>query len=267
MDLSCVIISTVSKWTETRFHLSLVTKKYHWVRTKWFLSLWYIGCKPCTYLESRLVLSPNGSKWASTWASSPRSTIRCVQNDYWAYGTFGANRAPQTDRNELPPEPRHLGVPSGASKIISNPMVRLSKPCTYLARTLTPSSNGPKPDLTWPMSPTGSIGCVQNDFQVYGMFSAMRQYLHYIQIVRNEPPLEPRQLGVPSGASKIISNRMVHLAQTLHLSCSDTNIVMEQTKIRFHMSHITWSSIGFVQNDFQAYGTFGSNRAPILHRH
>jgi hypothetical protein len=62
------------------------------------------------------------------------STIGCIQNNYWAYGTFGANRAPQTDRNELPPEPRHLGVPSGASKMISNPMVHLSKPCTYLAQ-------------------------------------------------------------------------------------------------------------------------------------
>jgi hypothetical protein len=27
-----------------------------------------------------------------------------------------------------------------------------------------------------------------------------------------------------------------------------------------------WSTIGSAQNDFQSYGTFGSNRAPILHR-
>jgi hypothetical protein len=101
--------------------------------------------------------------------------IGCSQNDYWAYGTFGANRAPQTDWNELPPEPRHLGVASGASKMISNPMVHLSKPCTYLAWTLTPSSNGPKQDLTRPTSPRGSIACVQNDFRAYGMFSTMRQ--------------------------------------------------------------------------------------------
>ena len=43
----------------------------------------------------------------------------CVQNDFRAYGTFGANSAPilrqdlhylQMDRNELPLEPRHLVV-------------------------------------------------------------------------------------------------------------------------------------------------------------
>jgi hypothetical protein len=48
---------------------------------------------------------------------------------------------------------------------------------------------------------------------------------------RNELPLEPRQLGVPSGASKTISNRMVRLAQTVRLSCSDTNTIMEWTKM------------------------------------
>jgi hypothetical protein len=45
---------------------------------------------------------------------------------------FGVNRAPilhqdwhylQTDQNEVPLEPHHLGVPSGVSKMISEPMV------------------------------------------------------------------------------------------------------------------------------------------------
>jgi hypothetical protein len=66
---------------------------------------------------------------------------------------FGANCAsilledwhyPQTDQDKLPLEPRHLGVPSGASKIISEPLLVWRKPCTYLALTLTPSPNGPK---------------------------------------------------------------------------------------------------------------------------
>jgi hypothetical protein len=56
---------------------------------------------------------------------------------------------------------------------------------------------------------------------------------------RNELPLEPRNLGVPSGASKMISNPMVRLAQTVHLSCSDTNVVPEQIEMRFHLSHIS----------------------------
>jgi hypothetical protein len=114
LHLSWVKINNISKQTEMSFHLSLVTEEYHWVHPKWFLtlwyiwrnpctylrlqadqnkilhdprhlggplgasklSLWYVQRKPCTYLASRLALSPNGPKWASTWASSPRSTIR-----------------------------------------------------------------------------------------------------------------------------------------------------------------------------------------------
>jgi hypothetical protein len=76
------------------FHLSPITKGDHWVRPKWFLSQWYVWSKPCTYLAPILTLSPNGPKRDSTWPMSPRSSIRCVQNSFRPYGTFGANRAP-----------------------------------------------------------------------------------------------------------------------------------------------------------------------------
>ena len=66
MHLSCVKIRTTSKWTKTSFHLSLVTKEYHRVRPKRFLSLSYIRCKPCTYLAPTLTLSRNGLKHDST---------------------------------------------------------------------------------------------------------------------------------------------------------------------------------------------------------
>jgi hypothetical protein len=89
MLLSCSDTNTVSKRTETRFHMSLVTLEFHRVCPKWFPSLWNVRCKQCTYLESRLAQCPNWPKWASTRASSPRSTIGSVQNDYCAYVTFG----------------------------------------------------------------------------------------------------------------------------------------------------------------------------------
>jgi hypothetical protein len=63
------------------------------------LRLWYVWRKPCTYLASRLALSPNRPKWASTWVSSPRSTIRCIQNDFLANGMFGAKQAPILHRH------------------------------------------------------------------------------------------------------------------------------------------------------------------------
>jgi hypothetical protein len=94
VHLSCVKVSNIFERFGSSFHLSLITKEYNRVRPKRFLSLGYIRCKPCTYLASRFAVSPNELNQASTWASSPRSTIRCVQNVFWAYGTFGANHAP-----------------------------------------------------------------------------------------------------------------------------------------------------------------------------
>jgi hypothetical protein len=76
------------------FHLSLVTKEYHWVRPKWFLIRWYVWRKLCTYLSLTLTVSRNKKKWDSTWPTSPRNSIGCVQNDFWAYGTSSANNAP-----------------------------------------------------------------------------------------------------------------------------------------------------------------------------
>jgi hypothetical protein len=55
----------------------------------------------------------------------------------------------------------------------------------------------------------------------------------------NELPFEPRHLGVPSSASKMISEATVHLVQTMHLSCTETNTVSKQTETSFHLSLIT----------------------------
>jgi hypothetical protein len=79
---------------------------------------------------------------------------------------------------------------------------------------------------------------------------------------RSEIPQDPRLLGVPLGASKMISEPMVCLAQTMYLgvqsgaskmifepmvslaqtmllSCIDTNTVSKQKEVRFHMTHVT----------------------------
>jgi hypothetical protein len=58
-------------------------------------------------------------------------------------------------------------------------------------------------------------------------------------IGQNEHPFEPHHLGVPSGASKMISEPMVLLAQTMHLSSPDTNTASKWTEMRFHMTHVT----------------------------
>ena len=84
----------------------------------------------------------------------------------------------------------------------------------------------------------------QNDVQAYGTSDAniapiLCQDYHYLQMDRNELSLEPRHLGVSSGASKMISELMVRLAQTVHLSCIDTNTVSKQIEMRLHMTQLT----------------------------
>jgi hypothetical protein len=51
---------------------------------------------------------------------------------------------------------------------------------------------------------------------------------------RNELPLDPRHLGVQSGAYKMIYEPMVHLAQTMYISCVEINTISKWTKMSFH---------------------------------
>jgi hypothetical protein len=162
VHLSCIKTCSISKQTESSIHLSLVTKEYHHVRPKWFLSLCYVRHKPCAYLASRLALYQIKLNQASTWALSPRSIIGCVQNDFWVYGMFSTNCAPI---------------------------------------------------LNW--------------------------HRHYLQMDQNEIPHDPRHLGVPSVASKMISKAMVHLAQTVHLSYIKISTITEQIELSFHLSLVT----------------------------
>ena len=62
VHLSCIKISTISKQTEPSFHLSLFIQEYQIVRPKWFLRLWCIRRKICTYLALKLTMSTNGLK-------------------------------------------------------------------------------------------------------------------------------------------------------------------------------------------------------------
>jgi hypothetical protein len=130
VHLSCTNTNTLSKWIETRFHMTHVTKEFHRVRPKQFLSLWYIRHKMCTYLAIRLALSPNGLKRESTWALSSSSCIRCVQmiskpmvcSTQTVHLSCSDTKCLRTDWNEFQHEPRRLRVPSSASKMIFEPM-------------------------------------------------------------------------------------------------------------------------------------------------
>jgi hypothetical protein len=160
-----------------------VTKEFLWVCQNWFLSLWYVRCKPCTYLASRLALSPNGPKWASSWVSSLRSTTGYVQSNFWAYTTFSANHAPifhNTNTVSKRTETRfhRTDVTEEFHRVRPKQFPSLwyfhRKPCTSLASGFTLSLNGSKRDSTLPTSPRSTIRCIQNNFWAYGIFSANR---------------------------------------------------------------------------------------------
>ena len=106
------------------------------------------------------------------------------------------------------------------------------KPCTYLTER----------DSTCPTSPRSSIWCIQNDFP--SLWYVWHQpCTHLVSRLasspnaRNELRLDPLHLGVPSGASKTISDPMVHLVQTVHLSCTDTNTISKERSEIPHDPH------------------------------
>ena len=135
--------------------------------------------KPCTYLTSTLTPSPNGP-------------------------------------NEIPHDPRHLGVPLTATKtsfqlsFVNSEYHRVPRkrylslwyiwriPYPFVALTLTPSPNGP-----------------------------------------NEIPHDPRHLGDPSGSSKMVPEPMLRSAQTVHRSCVKNSTISKRTKTRFYLSFVT----------------------------
>jgi hypothetical protein len=54
-----------------------------------------------------------------------------------------------------------------------------------------------------------------------------------------ELTLEPYDLGVPPGSSKMISEPMVRSAQTVHLSCGKIDTISQWNETSFHLSLVT----------------------------
>ena len=153
-----------------------------------------------------------------------------IQNDFRAYGMFGANRAPilhrhwlPTDRKEIQHDPRHLGVPSGASKMISEPMVPSTQTVHRSSVKISTISKWTKTSF--------QLNFVSYEYhrvrpkRYLILWYVWRKPCTYLSLTLtpspnepNEIPHDPHHLGVPLGASKTISEPMVRLAQTVHLS-------------------------------------------------
>jgi hypothetical protein len=174
---------------------------------KRFLSLRYVWRKWCTYHALIVTLSPNGLKQDFTW-------------------------------------PMHLGVASGACKMILSLWYVRHKPCTYFSSILALSPNISKWASSWPPPPWSTISCVQKDFWAYVTFVANRapilhRHKHFLKMDHNEIPYDPRHLGFPSGVSKTLFETMVSSAQTMNISCVKISTISKWTEMNFHLSLIT----------------------------
>ena len=164
---------------------------------------------------------------------------------------FHANCAPilykdqnylQADRTKNPHEPLHQGVPSRASKLVSQPMVHQAQTVyVYCTETNTISK---ETELRFYMT-----YAIQEFYWVlpniflsiwYVRCNSCTYLASRLALCPNKSKLSfhlsPFTQGVSSGASKMVSQPMMHQAQTVYLSCTKTNSVSEQTKARFYMS-------------------------------
>jgi hypothetical protein len=214
------------------FHLSLVTLEYHRVHPKRFLSWWYVWHKLCIYLASTLTLSPNEKKWDFTRPTSARSS-------------------------------------SGGSKMISDPMVRLTQIVHYLPSRLEHLQTDRA--LTWASSPQSIIGCVQNSFWAGDNFGAncapiLRRHSHCLQTERSEIPHNPRHLGAPSGASKTISEPILRSMKIMHLSCVKISTISDRSEFSLEPHDLGVPS-GASKTILNPMVRLTQNCAFILHRH
>jgi hypothetical protein len=154
--------NTVFKRTEMKFHKNHITYEFHGVCPKWFLGLWYVQRKSFIHLASRLALYPNGLNPASTWASSPWTTIAGIQND--------------------------------------------SEPMVCLAQTV-------------------HLSCTNTNTNTISNWTKM--IFHTTHLV------------VTLSVSKMISELVVHSALSVCLSCIKISTISKRTKSRFHLSLVT----------------------------
>jgi len=138
VQISCIKISTISEQTKSSLHLSLFNYEYHRVRLRWFLILWCIRRKPCTYLSTKTntVSKQTEARFHMTHITKELYQVR----------------------------------PNWFLSISHVPC----KPFIYLASRLALSPNRPNRVVTWAPWPGSTIGCVQNGFLSYGALSANR---------------------------------------------------------------------------------------------
>ena len=161
-----------------RFHMTHVTKEFHRVCPKQYLSLWVRLAQTVhvSYINTNTI--SKRTERDSTWPTSSGESktvsepiVRLAQTVHYLTSTLTPS---PNEPNEISLDPHHQGVPSAASKTISEPMVCLAQTMHLSYINTNTISKRTKWDSTWPTSPRSCIGCVQNYIWAYGTFSANR---------------------------------------------------------------------------------------------
>jgi hypothetical protein len=208
---------------------------------------------------------------ASTSASSPRSTIGCVRNNFWAYGMFSTIlHLSWTDTSTISKWTKmrfhttHVTLEFHRVRpkwFLSLRYVR-RKPCNYLASRLALSSNGLNRASTWALSPRSTIVCVSKTTSKAMVRSSTISKWTKIRFHMTHVTLEFHWVRPKQFLSLWYVRRKPcnYIASNLALSPIKLNRAS------------TWaltprSTIGCVQINLCAYCMFGANRALISHRH
>jgi hypothetical protein len=141
------------------------------------------------------------------------------------------------------------------------------KPWTYVASTLALSPNRPKRASTWASSPSGTVGCIQNDFWAYDTSCAnCAPILHWHSLQETFHLLTFSSIYNVTNWVSIMTTCDIYavvLWQLVTLNLWHYKWMKMSKEERFLVVTIPMSK----RNDFWADGTFGGNCALILHRH
>jgi hypothetical protein len=168
------------------------------------------------------------------------------------------------DRNKIPHDPCHLGSSSGVSKMISEPMVRSVK------TRLPLSPIGPKRASLGPHHLGVTLGASKRFLSQWYIWC--EPCTHLAQTLTLSPKglkwdsTWPRHLWVSSGASKTTSDLWYVRRELCSYLASRLTLFPNGLKWASTWALLARRTIGWVQNNLCAYGTFCANRAPILHR-
>jgi hypothetical protein len=159
------------------------------------------------------------------------------------------------DRSVFLLDPRHVGLPSVAPKMISEAMVRpvqtVHLSCLEInvqtdwndlpidLRHLGVWNELPLDQCHWEVPSSVPEKFSMPIVHLAPILDLSCTYINTIQMDENEFPLDQCHLEVPSRVPEKISMPVVHSMQTMHLSCAKINTISKRTETCFHLAHVT----------------------------